>query len=82
MKYRLPRPIFSEAINEILSREVRRKLISLSRLSKERLKELAQVCEEIKTQGLPRHLLCKKLPAKLGQGFFYALMQSLFQGEK
>lgn len=70
MKFKLPRPIFSKELNRILSREVRRQGISLSRLSPLKLKELAHVCQQIETQGLPSHLICKKLPHKLGSGIF------------
>ncbi len=70
MNFKLPRPIFSEELCQILSREVRRQKIVVLRLSTKRLKELAQVCKEIEKQELPKHLVCKKLPQKLGSGIF------------
>lgn len=70
MNFKLPRPIFPEEMSRILSREICRQRIVVMRLSTKRLKELESVCKEIEKEGLPKYLVCKKLPKKLGSGIF------------
>jgi hypothetical protein len=70
MKYQLSRQLDNEEIRAVIAREVRRQKIYLPALPKNYLKELAQVEQEIEKQGLPKYLVLKKLPGKLGYGIF------------
>lgn len=70
MKFKLPRPVFSQEICKIISREIRKQKISVLRASKNHLKEIAEVSKAIENKGLPKNLLCKKLPNGLGYGIF------------
>jgi hypothetical protein len=72
MEFRLPRQIIDPKIVEIVSREIRSQDLPITHASKKRLKELAEIAEIIARQGMPQHLICKKLPHKLGHGLFLA----------
>jgi hypothetical protein len=70
MKYRLARQSIDHNLNRIILREIRKQRIPIIRMGKKNLRELAIVCKAIETTGLPDHLVCKKLPKKLGSGIF------------
>jgi SET domain len=70
MSFRLPYPLASQAINGIISREIKRQKISVLRASQKHLREIAEVCSEVRKYGLPKHLVRKKLPRGLGHGIF------------
>lgn len=70
MKYKLPRQVITKDLEKIISREMRKQKIPVSRPSKNNLKEIDQVSRIISKSGLPKHLICKKLDDKLGHGIF------------
>jgi hypothetical protein len=70
MKYKMPFQEIESAVKEIISREVKRQKIALLRAQDKHLKELAGVAAQVRAQGLPSYLVCKKLPHNLGYGIF------------
>ena len=70
MKFKLPRQIVNPEIYKIVSREVRKQKVYVIRASINHLKEIVEVSRAIETNGLPKHLVCKKLPRGLGFGIF------------
>jgi hypothetical protein len=70
MKFKLARPVVSQELCKIISREIRRQKVSLLRTNKNNLKEMAKVCGTIKKRGLSTNLVRKKLPGGLGYGIF------------
>ena len=70
MKFKLPRQTIDPEINRIVSREVREQKLHVFRANKSELKEIAEMCRAIRKSGLPKHLVCKKLPDGLGYGIF------------
>lgn len=70
MKFKLPRQILGPEERKIVSREVRKQKVSLVRATKRELKEMADVSRAIAKNGLPKNLVCKKLPNGLGYGIF------------
>lgn len=73
MNYRLPRQIVGSKILEFISKEIKRQKLPVTRASNNRLKEIIAVSRSIKQRGIPKHLVCKKLPHKLGRGIFLRL---------
>jgi hypothetical protein len=72
MDFRLPRQIIDPKIVAIIAREIRRQNELVTLVSDKKLKEMAQISKIIVNQGIPKHLVCKKLPHKLGCGIFLA----------
>src|SRR5579863_589625 len=72
MEFRLSRQLIDPKIFAIVSREIRKQNLLITHASKKRLKELAEIVEIVERQGTPKHLICKKLPHKLGHGLFLA----------
>jgi hypothetical protein len=72
MKYRLPRQIIDPQICEVIAWAIRETDCPVTRAPNKRVKELADVCQVIQHQGIPKHLICKKLPHNLGRGIFLA----------
>src|SRR5579883_1492579 len=70
MKFKLPRQVSHSEIYRIISREMRRQKIKADPISKGELREIAELARMIKKNGLPSHLVCKKLPHNLGKGIF------------
>lgn len=70
MKYRLPRQLLSDEIASIIIREIKRQKMKVDKASAQDVKELAKVCAEIESNGLPDYLVCKKLSKELGSGIF------------
>ncbi len=70
MKFKLPRQVLNPAISLIISREMRKQKIKISRLRREELKELAKVSKTIEKEEIPTYLVCKKLGEGLGRGIF------------
>lgn len=70
MRFNLPRQLVDQEITKIISREVRKQRINVLRASKNNIKEIAEVSEAIEKRGLPKYLICKKLPHDLGHGIF------------
>ena len=70
MKYKLPRQVFAKDIGRIISREIKRQNWVIARVSKKNLKEIAEVTDIIRAEGLPKNLVCKKLGTTLGYGIF------------
>ncbi|HSX03666.1 MAG TPA: SET domain-containing protein-lysine N-methyltransferase [Rhabdochlamydiaceae bacterium] len=66
----MPRQIINKEISRLISREVRKQNIYVLNASKKLLKEIVKISFEIKKRGLPKHLVLKKLPKKLGFGIF------------
>lgn len=82
MKFKLSRQIISEEIRKIVVKEVRKQKIYLLRATKNELKELAEISQAIKTHGLPKNLVCKKLPGGLGHGIFlHPKAQPILRGQ-
>lgn len=70
MNYKLPRSVFTQEISMIISREMRKQNLIVSRASKDNLKEIAEVSQIIRKSGIPKYLVCRKLPNNLGRGIF------------
>jgi hypothetical protein len=70
MKYKLPRQVISPELRKIIAREMRRQKMRVLRASKADLKEIAEILKAIEGSGLPKYLVCKKLPKDLGSGIF------------
>lgn len=70
MKFKLPRQIPNQEIYRIISREIRKQKLYVLCASKNHLKEIAEVSCAIEQSGLPKHLICQKLPRGLGFGIF------------
>lgn len=70
MKFKLPCQVGDQSISAIISREIKKQKIRILRASQRHLKEIAEVSEEIKKLGLPKYLVCKKLPGDFGHGIF------------
>ena len=70
MRYNLPRQILSPEVRKIIIREMRKQKITVPKATKKDLKEIFQVTQEILKTGLPKYLVCKKLPHHLGRGIF------------
>ena len=70
MKYKLPRPVFSDALVNMLEREAKKQKLYLAKASSKMLQELAAMCLVIQKQGLPEYLVLKKLPDPMGWGIF------------
>ena len=70
MNFRLPRQIIGQKIKEIVSKETKKQNTDLVKADKNHLKEIEKVTREICKNGLPKYLVCKKLPQKLGKGIF------------
>jgi len=69
-KFKLPKPIINPEISKIVSREVRKQKIVVTRASKKIMNEIIQVSQAIERFGLPQYLVAKKLPHGLGRGIF------------
>lgn len=70
MKFNLPRPLFTPPLYEIASKEVKRQKLKVLKATKKQIEELAQLSQVIARQGMPSHLVRKKLPGGLGHGIF------------
>lgn len=70
MKFKLPRQVINKTIKPIISREIKKQNTELVLADKNNLKEVSQVSETIQSNGLPKHLICKKIPHNLGKGIF------------
>lgn len=68
--FRLPRQVFSQDIEEILSRIFEAQAIDLDRLPKKLAEQMVQRIQEIKEKGMPDFLVLQKLPGQLGYGVF------------
>ncbi len=70
MKYKLPRPVVSPTIHEILQREMRKQRLTFHPLSSKEVKGLQEIVRIIEKKGLPPYLACENLPHHLGKGIF------------
>lgn len=70
MKYKLPRQILTPEVSALISRIVRKQRIAVVRANKTHLKEISEVSRAIAKSGLPKYLVCRKLPDGLGHGIF------------
>lgn len=72
MKYNLPRQIFiqSQKIQNVIAKEAKEQKDEIFKPTSQNLKEIAAICSAIEKQGLPDHLIVKKLPHDLGHGLF------------
>lgn len=70
MKFKLSRQTLSKELIAIISREIRRQKISVPRVTRKEMQELAEISQLIETKGLPSNLVRKKLSKKLGYGIF------------
>lgn len=70
MKYKLPRPVFSDALIKMLEREAKKQKMYLSKAGSKLLQELKAMCHLVEKQGLPDYLVLKKLPEPMGYGIF------------
>ena len=70
MKFKLSRQILTSEINKIILRERRKQKLSVSKATKENMREIQEVSKIIEEKGLPDYLVRRKLPGKLGYGIF------------
>jgi hypothetical protein len=70
MKYKLARPVFSDALTQLLERELKKQKTYLSKASDKVLEQMAKLIPVIKKQGLPSAFILKKLPDPMGSGVF------------
>lgn len=82
MRFKSPRQILSGEIIKIISREMRKQKLKLSRTTRKEIIQIAQVVKEIEQQGLPKQFICKKLSEDLGYGIFLRLdAQPIYKGQ-
>lgn len=70
MKYNLQQSIFTQDIEMLISKELKKHKIYLHPLNSKNLEEIAQVKQLIEAHGLPPYFVRKKLDGKLGHGIF------------
>ncbi len=70
MKYRLHRQEFNQTVMDFTRKKIRQNKIYVPRISNKNFREAMAVGRPIQTRGLPKHLVLKKLPGKLGYGIF------------
>lgn len=70
MRFNLTQSCYHPDIEPLLRLEIKRKLGALSPLSKDELKEIAEISKSIQKNTLPPHLVRKKLNPELGYGIF------------
>ncbi len=70
MRFKLPFPLVDQSISALIISEIKKQKLSIPRTSKEVLHQIAKIAEEIKRTGLPKYLVCKKLPRGMGRGIF------------
>ena len=70
MKFRLARQTDDPQIAEIIRRELRKQDVFVPKLPAKKLADLMRLISLIEKEGIPHHLVCKKLPNKLGSGIF------------
>jgi hypothetical protein len=70
MKHKLPRQLMTPELSQVVSREVLRQQADVTKATQTQLKELRAACAAIEQWGLPKHLVCRKLPGVLGHGIF------------
>jgi hypothetical protein len=70
MKFKLPRQEITQNLIEFCVKRIRREKMHLPRATKKMMKELAQALKDIEKEGIPKHLLLKKLKKDLGHGIF------------
>lgn len=70
MNFKLPSQIYNKDICKIASKEVRKQKIYVLKAGIKKLKELAEISRAIVKDGLPKNLICKKLPGGIGHGIF------------
>jgi hypothetical protein len=70
MKYKLPRQVFTPEIAKVISREMKTQKFKLSSADKKDLEEIKAILAIIEKEGIPEHLVCKKLTNNLGHGIF------------
>lgn len=81
MRFKLFRAVYKKEIAKIVSRVVRNRKSEFIKASKKKLKELASLIS-IEREGLPKHLVCKKLPGELGKGIFlHPMAKPILKGE-
>jgi len=81
MKFNLFRAVYKKEIAKIVYRITRKQKSEYIRASKKKLKALAELIS-IEREGLPKHLVCKKLPEDLGRGIFlHPLAKPILKGE-
>lgn len=69
-RYRLPQAAWTDREQALIRRELDRQNVAVRRLSKEKLSDLVSISEAVARSGLPKYLLCVKLPEPLGYGVF------------
>jgi hypothetical protein len=82
MKYKLPRQKISEALNLFYSEKIKKNKVHSDRATKNNLIEIEAVSRKIQKEGLPKHLVIKKLKGRLGHGIFLHLdAKPILKGE-
>lgn len=69
-KFSLPRPVIPKEMIDILEKEIERQKVDVAKANKKQLLELKKICDEIEKDGISSHLVCAKLPERLGYGIF------------
>ncbi len=72
MQFKTPRQLVDSKILALMAREIRNQKLFITPASPKKCDEIAALSRLVESQGLPKHLLCKKLPYKLGHGIFLA----------
>jgi len=70
MEFRLPRQEINKKLNAFGSKKIKLNDIYVPRASKNILNGLLAVSKEIEKNGLPKHLILRKLKGKIGSGIF------------
>ena len=66
----MPRQRLDAKTAILLTKEIRKQKLHVTRASKQRMGEMVAISRWIQKQGLPKYLVCRKLPGKLGRGIF------------
>jgi hypothetical protein len=82
MEFKLPRQNISPELNSFYLKKLRQLRVYVLRATKNHLKGIAVVSRKIRKDGLPKHLVLKKLKGKLGHGIFlHPKAKTILKGE-
>ncbi len=70
MKFKLARLKISKELNVFSSQMIKKHKVDVLRATKNNLTEIAAISQEIQENGLPKHLVLKKLKGGIGHGIF------------
>ncbi|HSX11480.1 MAG TPA: SET domain-containing protein-lysine N-methyltransferase [Chlamydiales bacterium] len=70
MKYRLLRQEIPQELMAFGSKTIKKQKVYVPRATKSNLREIAAISRAVEREGLPKHLVMRKLKGKIGYGIF------------